>query len=191
MHKLAVTVYLLIFSGVNAVFVLCFCSTLVLVFPITIAITCTTCRPLATLHLLASCDSVADSLYACTIKRVHVLSNVPFCLKLIAVTWLVHCVASNAAAFSLVFEDLPVCVFPITKWLGLIPDNRSMSTMYWQIRFYPLELLTLLPLMIVTAFNVHTFFLGLAMLNVCADQTRYVGLGHIVRVKHVTAMIKA
>ena len=128
LYKLAVTAYILLHSGVNAVFVMCFCSALVLLIGITVATTCTSCRPLASLHLLASCDSMAGSLYECTRKRIHVLSNVPFCLKLIAVTWLAHCAAMNAAAFSLVFDDLPVCVFPIVKWVGLNPDNSSMST---------------------------------------------------------------
>ena len=82
----------------------------------------------------------------------------------------------NAAAFSLVFNNLPVCVFPIVKWLGLVPFNGSMLTIYWQIVFYPLELLTLVPLMVAVAFNVHTFFLAMATLNFCADQTRFVGL---------------
>ena len=167
---------LLIYSGVHAVFVMSFCSMLVLILSITIAFTSTTGRPLETLHLLSSCDSLGETLYECTGQRMQVFSSVPFCLKVMGVTWLAHCVAINAAAFSLVFEDLPVCVFPIAKWLGLVPAESFLPTIYWQVAFYPIELLTLLPMLIVTALNVHPFPLGMTMLKICDDHIRLVGL---------------
>lgn len=99
--------------------------------------------------------------------------SVPLCLKLIALTWLVHCGAFNAAALSLVFENLPVCVFPMIKNLGIIPEN-SLPISWWQIAFCPLELLTLWPPMIMAGYNFHTLVAGLEMLRYCADELRFV-----------------
>ena len=174
MYKFAITVYLLVQTELNATVFMCFCSMLILLMSLVFAIPCTTGHPRETMHLLSSCDSLGERLYECTGKRIQVFSSVPFCLKVMGVTWLAHCGAMNAAAFSLVFEDLPVCVFPIVKWLGLIPEESSLPTIYWQIAFYPLELLTLLPMMIVTVFNCHMFLVGMAMLKFSADQIRFV-----------------
>ena len=174
-YKLTVTVYLVLCTELNATVFMCFCSLLVLLIPCIIAATTTSWYPLETLHLLASCHSMGDSLYEVTGKCIQVHNSVSFCLKWISMAFLTHCAAMNAAAFSLVFDNLPVCVFPIVKWLGLIPnESSSLSPIFWQIGFYPLELLTLLPLMIVAAFIFHTFLLGMATLKFVADQIRLV-----------------
>ena len=121
---------------------------------------------------------------ALTGKNIEELSNVPFCLKLILVTSIAHVAAFNAAAFSLVFEDLPVCVFPTFKWLGLVPQN-SLPSIVWQFGFFPLELLTLLPPMIATSFNYYVFILGVGMIKFYADELRsarmYTGMVLIIR----------
>ena len=106
-------------------------------------------------------------------ERIELLSDVPFCLKWIAGVWLTHCAAMNAAAFSVVFDDLPVCVLPIFKWLGMIPQS-SLPSILWQIGFYPLEVLSLLPPMVAVAFNWYVLLLGLLLLKFYADHLRFV-----------------
>ena len=88
-------------------------------------------------------------------------------------TWLALCIAFNAAALSLVFEDLPVCVFPMVNGLGIIPQN-SLPTLWWQIAFYPLEALTLLLPMLVTGLNSHTIIAGLEAIRCYSDELRFV-----------------
>ena len=56
-------------------------------------------------------------------NKLDVFENAPQCMKLIAMTFMAHCVPINAAAFILVYDDLPICVLPIMIKLGLIPDN--------------------------------------------------------------------
>ena len=173
MYKFGVIVSLVVFEELSVVTFMCGCSFIVLLLSICAA-TGSTWSRLEMKQLLNSWEPLRDSIEDSTGRRIDELSSTALCLKLIALTWLVHCAAMNAAAFSLVFEDLPVCVFPIAKRLGLIPENSPLPTILWQIGFYPLELLTLLPPMIVTALNGHTYVIGLGMLKLYADELRLV-----------------
>ena len=56
-------------------------------------------------------------------KKPEALSNVVLSVKVILVACTAFCVAIDAAAFSLVFPDLPVCVFPLLAHTGLIPAD--------------------------------------------------------------------
>ena len=172
-YKLAVTVYLLIYTESNVVFFMCLCSLIVLLLSTIAAATGSSWRTQEALDLLASFESLRKHMEESTGERIDLLSDVPFCLKCIAACWLAHCTAMNAAALSIVFDDLPVCVLPILKWLGLIPQN-SIPSIVWQIGFYPLEVLTLLPPMIAAAFTCYMFLLGMGVLKFYGDHLRYV-----------------
>lgn len=105
-------------------------------------------------------------------KQVEVVENVSVCLKFIAGVFIAHCVAFNAAAFSLVNEELPVCVFPLMNKLGIIPET-NFPVILWQFMKYSLELLTLLPPLLAFAFNVKMLVTGLGMMEMYADELRF------------------
>ena len=172
-YKLAILVSLLSRGELNLHSFMCFCSLIVLFLSMVVD-SGTSWMTRETLELFSSCESLRGNMLASNGKTIDELSNVPFCLKLILVTGIAHIAAFNAAAFSLVFEDLPVCVFPTFKWLGLVPQN-SLPSIFWQLAFFPLEVLTLLPPMIATAFNFYTFLLGLGMIKFYADELRSAG----------------
>ena len=167
MYKLAVTVYLLIYTELKVVFFMCLCSLFVLLLSTVAAGTGICWRPREALDLLASRESLRKHMQV----RIELVSDVRFCLKLIGACCLAHCAALNAAAFSVVFDDLPVCVLPILTWLGMIPES-TLPPIVWQIGFYPLEVLSLLPPMVAAAFICYMFLLGMGVLQSYGDHLR-------------------
>ena len=169
-YKLVVTMQLLIFEELNAATFMCAVTLLIFIVSAISAVG-TSWNRTEMRGLMISWDSLGRNITESTTgSQFEVLSSVPVCLKLIAITCLALCVALNATALSLVFEDLPVCVFPIIKGLGMIPQN-SLPTYWWQISFVPLELVTFLPPVLLTAFNTHTLVVGLEVLRRCAVLT--------------------
>ena len=170
-YKVTILVDLLFYAEYSVVIlVMCFCLCILLSIAISSA-SGTTWTTLESLDLLSSWESLRKNMLTSTGMRIDELSNVSFCLKWISVAWLVHISAFNGAAFSLIFEDMPASVFSTLKWFGLVPQNL-LAPMFWQIVFFPLEILTLLPPMVATAFNFYIFLAGMGMLRFCADELR-------------------
>ena len=124
-------------------------------------------------ELLNSRKSLLESLEEVTGEHVELMTNMPLCLKVIAVSYVVQMSAVNAAAFSLVYDDLPVCVFPTLQRLGILPQT-SVRTVLWKIGFFPVELFILFPPMCTTAFNGHALMVAVATLQVYGDNLRSV-----------------
>ena len=187
MYKLAVTVYYITYEDLNLSTFMCGCSFLVL-----FASLCTASGSSLTTaemrELLNSWEPVLRSIEETNGKRVEVFGDILVCIKVILLTGLAQCAAMNAAALSLVFADLPVCVFPIMKRLGMIPDNL-LPAIAWQMLFYPLELLTLLAPMYATVFNVHTFILGLGIFGFYAETVRYLKKYRTCLYRSLTALV--
>lgn len=150
-HRLAVTTYLMIQEELNLATILCGSSFLVLLVAVSAA--CGSSRATVELKgLLNSFESVLRSIEEVTGERVELLSYTQLCLEIIAVPCGAVMAAVNAAAFSIVFEDLQVSVFPTFRRLGMIPET-SLPTIVWQIGFFPLELLILVPPMCAAIFS--------------------------------------
>ena len=170
-YKLGVTIHLMTSAEMNAVAVMCAGSFSLSFFSM--------CGSLGSSwsssqmrDLLNSMDYTVENMRRSTDEHIQVFSSIPTCLKLIAITWLSHCAALNAAAFSLVFDGLPISIIFMAQTMSLIPEN-VLPIIFWQVAFYPLEVLTLYPPMCSTAFNGHTYVTGLRLLGLYAEQLRY------------------
>ena len=182
-YKLVVTMQLLISEELNAATIMCAVTLLIFIVSAISALG-TSWNKMEMRDLMNSWAPLGRSINESTGSQFEVLSSVPVCLKLIAITCLTLCVAFNAAALSLVFEDLPVCVFPIIKSRGIIPAN-TLPTFWWQLAFVPLEVVTLLPPMLVAAFNTHALIIGLEVIRSYADDLRCVNAGGVKDLKRL------
>ena len=125
--------------------------------------------------LLNSWESVLRSIEEVTEKPIEILSNAQLGLKIITLACMGQLAAVNVAAFCLVFEDLPVSVFPTFKLLGLIPET-SLPTILWQIGFFPFEFLIVVPPMLAATFTASVIRQGQAVLRLYANCLRLVFL---------------
>ena len=171
-YKFGITMYVVVCEDLSAVTFMSACSTVALALGVT-ASSGTSVSTAEAKDLLNIFGTFSRTIHDSDERKLKVLDSVPLCLKLIAITFLTLCAALNAAAFCLVYDDLLVCVFPILKKLGFIPET-SLPVILWQIAFYPVEVLTLLPPMLNTAFNGHILVTGLGMLRMHADELRLV-----------------
>ena len=106
-------------------------------------------------------------------EHVDMFSNAQFGLEIIAMTSGPLLAGVNAAAFTLMFDDLPVSLFYAAKRLGLIPET-PLPTIVWRIGFFPLELLISLPPMFIAVSVCHVMMLGQVTLLLYADYLRLV-----------------
>ena len=173
-YKVAVLVHLLFYGESTVMLVMCF-GVSILLFLAIAAASGTTWTTWETLDMVSGCESLRQNMLTSTGKHIDQMSQVPYCLKWISVAGIAHISALVAAAFSLVFEDLPASVLRTFKVLGMLPQT-SLPTFIWQIAFFPLEVLVLVPPMIVTSFNFYIFLMGMGMLNSYADELRYANL---------------
>ena len=94
------------------------------------------------------------------------------CLKLICLTWIAQVTALNASAFSLVFDSLPVCLFPIARGLGVLPQEEVLPNVFSKLLFYPLEFVTLLSATYLLMLNISTVVVSFRVLDVSANLLR-------------------
>ena len=170
-YKFCVTIHVITYEGLNITAVMCAGSFSLSFFSIC-ASSGSSWTPNQMRDLLNSWESTTGSIRSTTGERIEVFSSIPVCLKLMAITWLSLCCALNVAAFSLLFHDLPAGIFFITKSMSLIPEN-TLPSIFWQVAFFPIELLAICPPMCSAAFNGQAFVVGLGLLGLYAEQLRY------------------
>ena len=170
-YKLCVTVYLLIYEGLNVSAVMCAGSFSLSFFSIC-ASSGSSWTPSQMRDLLNSWQCTMANIRSITGKHIGVFGSIPVCLKSISVVLLSNCTPLNLAAFSLVSDEMPTSIFFMANKMSLIPEN-VLPNIFWQVALYPLELLALYPPMCSTAFNGLTFVIGLAVLGLYAEQLRY------------------
>ena len=73
-------------------------------------------------------------------------------LKLSAAVLVAQGIAFNALLLTIIFDNLPVCLFPVAEGLGLIPEG-ILPHYGWQLLFYPLEYLTYLAPMFIAPYS--------------------------------------
>lgn len=81
-------------------------------------------------------------------------------------------VALNASAFSLVYDSLPVCVYPMARYVGLIPEI-GLPSILWRIVFFPLEVATMLPACLAANFSTNIMVLSVGIAKDSTRNARY------------------
>ena len=95
------------------------------------------------------------------------------CLEVLLMATIVHLAGINASMFSIVGE-VPTSVLPTLKSMGWFKLPDVIPSILWSIVFFPLELITLWPPMLVTGILAITFILALGAFKLIAKQARYV-----------------
>ena len=112
---------------------------------------------------------ILQQLEKMTGNRPKLFTITNLCVKIIAITWN-SLVASLAATFlSLTFDSLPVYLYP--TFTGILPEN-NLPNMFWQIVFFPLELMTMLLPMIGLAFNLCVIAIGIEVFRIYNNAMR-------------------
>ena len=146
MYRLGVTVHLVITEELSATTFMCGSSIFA-----TLSGVGTIWSIVELKDLLNSWEPLRERINETFGKQYKIVSSGSLCPKVVVFTWLCHSSAINAAALCLIYEDLPVCMLPTVKNLGLIPGNLTLLPAHLlPMAFYPLEVLTLLPPMMVT-----------------------------------------
>ena len=169
-HKIIVTVDVLVNEDISVKTYMCLCYILI---QSTAASACSgsTIKSREMQGLINSWGPILQQLEEMTGKRPRLFNITSLSLKIITFTWLVHVIAFNASLFSLVFDALPVCLYPAVKQIGIL-DGNNLPAVFWQIVCYPLELIALLLPMVGIAFNVIVLVIGLEVMRVYCREIR-------------------
>ena len=172
-YKLGVFVLLWAEEGLNTRTAMCGCSFLVLLMGGSEAFG-SSWKTLEMKVLLNSWKSLLRSIQDEAGEHADIFRNSQACLEITVGTCAALLTGVDAAAFSLVIDDLPVSVFSTARRLGIIPETLLVPTVVWRVGFFPLELLISLPPMIVAAFNLHVVIVGQMVLQSSANNLRLV-----------------
>ena len=169
-YKLWVAIHLIIYDGLSIAAVMCAGSFSLSIFSIC-ASSGSSYSSNEMKDLLNSWECTLANIKETTGDQIQVFNSIPVCLKVIAVTWLSHSIALIVAAFSLVLSDLPTGICFIAKTMYLMPEN-GLPSIFWQVAFFPMELLAVYPPICSATYNGHTLVVGLALLGFYAEQLR-------------------
>ena len=169
-HTIVVSVDIMINQDINLKTYMCACY-IVILFIASSACSASTLKTLEIQGVINSWGPILKQLEEISGNQPKLFNITNLCMKIIALTWIFHVCAFNASFFSLVFDSLPVCLYPTLKGIGLLPKS-NLPHVFWQIALYPLELLTLLLPMIATAFNLSVVAIGLEILRVYNSEMR-------------------
>ena len=81
-------------------------------------------------------------------------------------------IAFGAAIISLIWNNLPVCLFPMAESVGIIP-SPDVPRFAWQLAFLPLEYLAYLPPMFMATFTASIIVAEVAVLQLYLKELRY------------------
>ena len=172
-YKFAVTIILWVEVGLNTGTMICGCCFLLLLLSICTALG-SSWKTLEMRDLLNSWEPVLRSIEQIAGDRIDIFRNTLLGLEITAGICGVLLAGVDVAAFSLVFDDLPVCIFPTLKRLGMISAETPLPAVLWRIGFFPMELLISLPPVFVIAFNLHVEIVGQMILQFYAFYLRSV-----------------
>ena len=151
MYRLWATIYMATYVGVGLSTYMC--ASYFVLTTVSMAYACgTSLRISETLALLNLWQSLETSFHERCNYEIRPFKRLLCCLKIAGMSLLAYMAAFNASFFSLAFDGLPVCVHTVADRLGLVP-NIGIPSIVWRIFFYPLELLTLMPLMWLASLN--------------------------------------
>ena len=151
---------------------MCACSFIV-VFIAAASTLGTTWRPQALCDLFNSWKSMEDFMVAQMGRRMTAVDEKETSIKVLCAAIIIHLAAVNASMFSLVGE-VPTSVVTTLKTTGWLELPVYMPSILWSLVFFPLELLTLWPPMLVAGICGCSIALGLGSLKVFTDEARLI-----------------
>ena len=174
LHKLAVTAERILFEELNAITFMCISGTLVYFVPWCLSLGITL-KWKETMDLLNSWPMILACLETRQQrgpKRKTQFGNLSLALKLSAVAVMVPIVVFAAASLSILFKNLPVCLLPLAKGVGIVPEQGMLPHFMWQLIFFPLEVAVAVPPLTATGFSAGIVFISVGVFKIYLDQIR-------------------
>ena len=174
LHKLAVSAERILFEELNAITFMCITGTLVYFVPWCLSLGITfkwqdTMDLLNSWPLILACLETSQQRGT---KRKAQFGNLSLALKLIAVAVTVPIVVFAAASLSILFKNLPVCLLPLAKGVGIVPDRGVLPDFIWQLIFFPLEVAVAVPPLTATGFSAGIMFISVGVFKIYLDEVR-------------------
>ena len=174
LHKLVVSAERILFEELNAITFMCISGTLVYFVPWCISLGITL-KWQETMDLLNSWPMILTCLETRRergTKRKAQFGNLSLALKLIALAVTVPIVMFTAASLSILFENLPVCLLPLAKGVGIVQEPGVLPHLMWQLIFLPLEVAVAMPPLTAAVFSVGIVFISVGVFKIYLDEIR-------------------
>ena len=174
LHKLAVSAERILFEELNMVTFMCISGTLVHFIPWCICLGITL-KWKETMDVLNSWPMILACLETRRqrgTKHKAQFGNLSLALKLIAVAVTVPIVVFAAASLSMLFNNMPVCLLPLAKGVGIVPERGVLPHFMWQLIFFPLEVAVAVPPVAAMGFSAGIMFISVGVFKIYLDEVR-------------------
>ena len=173
-HKLAVSAERVLFEELNVITFMCISGTFVYFVPSCMSLGITL-KWQETVDMLNSWPRILACLETRRqrgTKRKAQFGNLSLALKLIALAVTVPIVVFAAVSLSILFKNLPVCLLPLAKGVGIVPKGEVLPYFTWQLIFFPLEVATAVPPLAAAGFSAGIMFIGVGVFKIYLDEVR-------------------
>ena len=134
----------------------------------------TLARPRETMEVLNSHPDILSCIEAIRLgkPRLSPFNDISASLQVIVLVLVTQGIAFAGSISSLIWSDLPVCLFPMAENIGLIPFSGVVPRLAWQLVFFPLEYLAYLPSMFIGAFTASIVVTEVAVFKLYLQELR-------------------
>ena len=171
LHKLGVSVYMVMFESMDATTFMSVATFLACFVSLT-ASASSIFRSDVTIDLLAGWPQIL----ACYPQKdgtvLGIVSNTKTAIVVSGLAVLGFVIGLGLSMISLILPSLPVCFLPLAEHVGLVSEQSQIPRIVWRFVFWPLEILTYLIPMLLAGFSTMTLMILAMVVRTCTNQLR-------------------
>ena len=171
LHKLGVSVYMVMFEPMDATTFMSVATFLACFVSLT-ASASSIFRSDVAIDLLAGWPQILACYPQKDGRVLGIVSNTKTAIVVSGLAVLGFVIGIGISMFSLILPSLLVCFLPLAEHVGLVSKQSQIPRIVWALVFWPLEILTYLLPMFVSGFSTMTLMIMAMVIRTCTEQLR-------------------